>query len=389
MNKIDHILRNLIVLILLILFSTYVVAQLEAPELVLQVGHSRGVRVVALSPDDKIIASGSSDGLIKLWNAASGKLLHNLIGHSRGINLLAFSPNGNILASGGSNDQTVRIWDIESGSLVKTLPGYPKPVEAITFSQNGKNLISASSDLTIKVWDMVFQELIKNIDGHRYWFSNMALSPDGKVLATGTRLYSEDEQFDEQYEVRQRETVIRLWDVATGRLLTELKADSLSYELFFSPDGKTLAIVRIDNIELWDMRTLRLKKTLQTPDTTFMRGQFLIFLPDGKSLLSSGDWFDKSFRIWDITSGAVKRSWPNNSQDVSSMTLSSDGKTLVSAGWRDESIKIWDMATGALRDTLGRSVSPVSAMALSPNGKTLATAYDDNTIKIGCRFHFT
>ena len=92
-------------------------------ELVPQFGHSTGVRSVAFSPDGARIASGDLEGAIKLWDAASGKLLRTLEGHSKEVTSLAFSPDGARIAS-GSLDHTVKLWSAANGQLLVTINGH-------------------------------------------------------------------------------------------------------------------------------------------------------------------------------------------------------------------------------------------------------------------------
>src|SRR5262245_44424199 len=92
----------------------------DRPELILQSGHSFKVDAMAFSPDGRLIATGGVDTAIKIWDAATGRVLRTLAGHHGGVKAVAFSPDGRRLASGG-NDGRIRFWEIASGAKTDAL----------------------------------------------------------------------------------------------------------------------------------------------------------------------------------------------------------------------------------------------------------------------------
>jgi WD40 repeat protein len=111
-------------------------------------GHSSWVNSVTFSPDGQLLASGSGNSTIKLWDMETMKELRILKGHSADIRSVAFSPDGQILAS-GSDDNTIKLWDVHNWKELRTLEEHSKAVNSVAFSPDGRILASGSDDKTI------------------------------------------------------------------------------------------------------------------------------------------------------------------------------------------------------------------------------------------------
>ncbi|KAK4443458.1 putative vegetative incompatibility protein HET [Podospora aff. communis PSN243] len=115
-------------------------------------GHSYPVNSVAFSPDSKLVASGSYDNTIKIWDAATGACTQTLEGHSSYVRSVAFSHDSKLMAS-GSDDKTVKIWDAATGACTQTLEGHSSYVRSVAFSHDSKLVASGSDNNTVKIWD--------------------------------------------------------------------------------------------------------------------------------------------------------------------------------------------------------------------------------------------
>ncbi|MES1241325.1 MAG: pentapeptide repeat-containing protein [Acidobacteriota bacterium] len=145
-----------------------------------QTGHSGSVNSVAWSPDGRYLATGSYDGTIKLWGAATGWLLNTLTSHENLVLTMSWSPDGTRLAS-GSDDQTVRLWDTETGKEFRVLV-FPSPASSLCWSPNGEGLVLAFSGF-LEIWDIESdppRPLVRllSISGD----AGLAVTPDGYVF---------------------------------------------------------------------------------------------------------------------------------------------------------------------------------------------------------------
>lgn len=285
--------------------------------------HTSMVHSVTISPDGKIIASGSSDKTIKLWELESGKLLRQLgrwfSGHSGIVDTLAFSPDGEILAS-GSWDETIKLWSVSTGKQISHLKGHNSCVNSLAFNPNGQILASSSVNSKIKLWQVIDSKEVNNFTGHSDSVSSVAWSPDGHFLASASADYR-----------------IRIWQASTGREIRALKGHSLFINsLAYSRDGTILASGSSDNtIKLWQVNTGREIRTLKGHDDAV----WTVILSPDKEFLVSGSW-DNTIKIWQLTTGNEITTLRGHSNYVRSVAINPNGQTLVS-GSDDSTIKIW------------------------------------------------
>ena len=225
--------KTLISLFILMTFSLNTLAQ-DIPTSTLT-GHTDNVYSVSFSPDGTLLASGSSDDTIKLWDVATGEEIRTLTGHTNIVYSVSFSPDGNTLAS-GSWDDTIKLWNVDTGKEIRTLTGHTDDVYSVSFSPDGTLLASGSSDDTIKLWDVATGEEIRTLTGHTNIVYSVSFSPDGNTLASGSWDYT-----------------IKLWDVDTGEEIRTLTGHTnIVWSVSFSPNHTMLASGSWDyTIKLW------------------------------------------------------------------------------------------------------------------------------------------
>ena len=301
---------------MLVEVSPYLIATLE--------GHTEIVTSVAFSPDGTLLASGSWDDTVKLWDVATQERIANL--HTDWVWSVSFSPDGTTLASGSSG--TVILWDVRTGERIATLKGHTivwgtntllAPVRSVSFSPDGATLASGSVDNTVKLWDVATQTEVATLQGHRDEVTSVAFSPDGTLLASGSS-----------------DNTVKLWDMATRERIATLGHGAAVNAVSFSPDGTLLASGSWDGmVKLWDMATRERIATLGHGAAV----NAVSFSPDG-TLLASGSW-DGMVKLWDVLiREEIVTFW--HTDGITSMSFSPDGTTLA-AGGEDGTILLWDI----------------------------------------------
>jgi RNA polymerase sigma factor (sigma-70 family) len=183
---------------------------------------------------------------------------------------------------------------------------------------------------------------------HTDMVSDAVFSRDGKTLITGDRSGR-----------------VVFWDAVTGKELRRFQAEHMVCSLAVSPDGKTLAVAGYDNIRLWDLATVKLLRQWKSAQ---MRS--LLFAPDGKTLASHA--YDGLVHLWDVATGAKRHELKCHRGMVAALAFSPDGKQLASCSWQDNIVRLWDVAAGREVRQLKGDGRQVLAVAWSPDGKTVA-----------------
>jgi WD40 repeat protein/serine/threonine protein kinase len=321
-----------------------------------------GALGVTFSPDGTKLATSGADHLVRLWDARTGKQLRTYTGHSRPCNDVAFSPHGRRLAT-ASDDGSVKVWDVATGKPKATLTGHSGPVTSVAFHPDGKLLASAGQDRTIKVWSAVGGKEVRTLRGHAAAVYRVRWSPDGNLASAGA------------------DKTVRVWDTVTGLELFTLRGhagavrglayDRTGHRLISAGDDKT--------VKVWDARTGGQARVLAG-------SACVAFSPDSRRLATA--FSNGQAEVWDLRTGESAFSSPVRVEPLRSLAFHPDGRRLALAG--GVIIAVMDTRKGGGKK--GRPVSTnwtskrgwVEQLAFSPDGSRLALAMGDpgGTVKV-------
>jgi WD40 repeat protein len=341
------------------------------------------VKRLAFSPDGKTLAAGKYDGQIGLWDVASGRPLPQSPAAEDYVAVTGFAAGGReLLTSGGElaardwrsgrvvrryadpwedwfavpvlspdrrlvavcrADGSIRLVDAVNGKETLTLRGHTAPADKLLFTPDGRRLFSHGYDNTVRVWDVAAGKQLHALDGGAANSGDqMAVAPDGKVLATSRRPPGGNEPSE-----------IRLWDVASGRQLLRIPVAMWGFfALAFSPDGSLLAVAggrdgsggqSPGTVVVWDAATGR-----EVRSFAGHRGAVhgVAFSPDGHALATGGE--DRTVRLWEVASGRERHRFTGHETAVFSLAFSPDGAVLAATS-ADAPVFVWDVT-----DTAGR-----------------------------------
>jgi len=260
-------------------------------------GHENGV--ICLQASDNMIATGSYDCTVRLWDLETLQPLKTLTGHSRVVTALQFD-SGKLISA--SMDGTLRIWNyrLSTPECVSVLRGHTDGVLALHL--DGKLLASGSADSTVRVWDYERREC-KVFRGHKNWVNAVRITGNGRWLFSG----SDD-------------TTINLWDVESGDLVST----------FTGHVGQVQCIIPLPS-------TMFPSETDNEPTS------------DGLPHYILSSSLDNTIKLWHVPTRTCKKTLFGHVQGV--WSLAADSLRLIS-GAHDKLVKVWDLEGGKCEHTL-------------------------------------
>jgi WD40 repeat protein len=366
--------------------------------------HRGWLYAMAMSPDGQQFATGGVDGMVRIWDVESGKLIRVLVGHNSYVFGLAWSPDGNTLASTGSFDGSVRLWDARSGRPLRTMTGefkqyaqhvlwtpdgenviatgdssgrvsqwnvaegkhlhsieHGKTVNSVTCSADGKMLACSCAELAVQVWDLPLaaRKEARTVGMTGNTAAGIAWAPDGKTLVFGN-------SDGKTYSWNRTEGKLRVFQETIG-----------PYYLAWSPDGKTIALaLGTGAIHLVDAESGKLLKSLpRTGGGGLSIPSGLFWSPDSKSLACGSA---QQVQVWDV---ATAKALHTREVAASTRLQWSPGRPILS-GIGDKTLNLWDAATLKRLTAVEGHTLAINVAAFSPKGDVLATGSADKTVRL-------
>ena len=308
-------------------------------------GYTNAINSLSWSTCNSKIAS-SSDGVIKIWDAAKGTSLRTLSGHNDRVRTIVWSPNGEYIAS-GSDDETIQLWNTVTGANLYTFSGYSNTHKSISWSPDSSTIAIGSGN-EIKICDTT-GKCSHILIGQTTIVNALSWSPDGKYIASGSQ-----------------DGTLGIWDTTTGKCTRTLETPTLTVptasvksvsSVSWSSNGKYIASCSYKTIKVWDAITGTCIHTL-TGHTSYISS--VSWLPHGNYITS---WsYDNTVRVWDAISGACIYNRSINTIDTLA-SWSPDGNMLVT-GSDDKTIQIWTLVDQQRMISLQNALSWEQALLL-------------------------
>jgi WD40 repeat protein len=330
-------------------------------------GHISPATALSFAPDGRRLASINTDvGLfagdntVRVWDVDPRATLPVLRGHIRAIYPAPLSPDGRWIAS-GSWDGTVRLWDAATGEPYAKLR-HPGIVRTLAFGPDSSWLVAGDDgDDSLRVWDVATARTSKEVRGPGNFVRDVAVSVDGKRVAASA------------YKDQFSKFLLTVDDISSGQQLFEAPGRVLAY----SPDGRLLATLPADNREvvLMDARSHETVACFRGHEKPVNSAAFS---PDSRLLATCGS--DRIIRVWQIDTGASKK-LEGHTAEVYAAAFHPGGTRLAS-GARDGAVWLWDLARGEDVARLPGHTSFVWSLAFSRDGTTLVSGSGDATVRL-------
>jgi len=329
------------------------------PELVIPIGHTKEVEVIALSNDNKYMYTGSADYTIKLWETESALELRTYRGHNATITAICVtSDNYNIISA--SDDGTIRIWNVETGKEILKIPAHNKGITALKYLEFTKTIVSASQDGTIKMWNFNTGKNTKILQTNLGGIMNFKITPLNQLIA-----------------VVDNSTILK-WDIISGKLQETLVPQKplMAINVVFAARKEFVYISNAYG------SVLEYSTRDASSQRTFVYGSFVESLDIAQNdnyLLIGGQ--KNEFEIWEIPTETKFSTNCCFENSIKAVKFAFNDKKWVVATL-DKTVSMGDVSTEAEERVFKGYSNPLSTVAFSPNGQSILSASENENLKL-------
>jgi WD40 repeat protein len=317
-------------------------------------GPAAGVTSVATHPANLLIAAGTQDSRIFLWNNADAKVQTNWLAHAGPVTSVQVNAQGTQLMSAGG-DGLVKFWALPA-IPPRTLT-HPDAVLAAVASPDGKKLFTGSADKLVRVWDSAKQAMEKQFAGHTGPVTAVAVSANLALLVSGSA-----------------DNTIRLWNQQTAKESDVLLAHAGPVTaLGINPAGTQMLSTSEDgSVKVWALPMVAPKLFTHADAITS-----LVLSADAGKVLTG--CHDKIVRLWNLTSGAKEKDYAGPTLPIVSVAISPNSATVAAAS-ADKTVTLWNAADAKALHKLPMPAAP-QAVAFSGDSQSVFVGLADNSIK--------
>lgn len=314
-------------------------------------------------------------------------------GHTGSVDSMTFSPNGKLLVSASSTDNSIRIWNIQTGACLHIIEK-PSVVEgkfglevfdglideidyngfnSVSFSQDSSYIVATGKDATIFVWKYPQKKCLKKLYNSdiRDCIYCAKFLPNNKYIISGGDYSNDDHEYVPSFSI---------WDIETGHRLVEKDTDGTVYDISISPNESYIATIGWNSIKVFDAKNFQLLYNLDflSNDNYPIHGRRVSFSYNGKLLACSSE---NRIYIWETKTKKLIKTIESHNVNINSIAFSLNDMSII-GGCADNNVYEWDIQSGKCNATFEGHTGEVNTIATHSKVSSIASGGNDNFIRL-------